>query len=323
MVSICCITYNQEKYIARAIESFLSQKVDFGIEILIHDDASQDRTPEIIMEYANKYPELIKPICNKENQYSKGIAINPVFNYSRAQGKYISLCEGDDYFTDKYKLYNQVKYMEKNPDCHLCFHNSIVVDTEGENIGVFLPKNDLYKKFYKYNDSKYSTEEMIMLDFIPTNSMLFRLEDIKKLPAFYYDNISICGDLSIRLYLSSLGHSFGFKKCMSAYRRGTENSASQKAAVNYTAIITNLNGHIKILNDFNQYSGKMYNSTVKNCINYKIFSFFYRTGASFALNSGIYRKYFHELPFVTRVKYFLRTKFSFFYNYIWNKNSNI
>lgn len=97
MVSICCITYNHEKYISEALESFLMQKTSFKYEILIHDDASTDNTAKIIREYEKKFPEIIKPIYQIENQYSKGNKINLVYNFPRAKGKYIAICEGDDY----------------------------------------------------------------------------------------------------------------------------------------------------------------------------------------------------------------------------------
>lgn len=117
LLSICCITYNHEDYIRDAIEGFLSQKTTFPIEILIHDDASTDNTAEIITEYQQKYPDIIKPILQKENQYSKGITgMNSRFNISRAEGKYVAFCEGDDYWTDSNKLHKQVDFMEKNTE---------------------------------------------------------------------------------------------------------------------------------------------------------------------------------------------------------------
>ena len=116
MVSICCITYNHEKYIRDAIEGFLMQKTTFPFEILIHDDASTDGAADIIREYENKYPHLLYPIYQKENQYSKGIKISPTFQYPRASGKYIAFCEGDDYWTDPYKLQKQVEFLEENID---------------------------------------------------------------------------------------------------------------------------------------------------------------------------------------------------------------
>ena len=121
MVSISCITFNHENYIGRAIESFLSQETNFKIEILIHDDASTDETQEIIRKYEQKFPDIIKPIYQKENQYSKGNKrMNAEFNFPRAQGKYIAFCEGDDYWTDNFKLQKQVDFLEKNLDYNLC-----------------------------------------------------------------------------------------------------------------------------------------------------------------------------------------------------------
>src|SRR5690625_3999133 len=100
IVSISCITYNQSSYIRQCLDGFLMQKCNFKFEVLIHDDASTDNTADIIKEYQAKYPDIIKPIYQAENQYSKGVrGINIRFNFPRAQGKYIALCEGDDYWT--------------------------------------------------------------------------------------------------------------------------------------------------------------------------------------------------------------------------------
>ena len=120
MVSVICNVYNHERYIRDALEGFVSQKTNFGLEILIHDDASTDRSAEIIREYERKYPGLIKPIYQTENQYSKKISITYTHQMPRAKGKYIALCEGDDYWTDPLKLQKQFDYMEENPEYYLC-----------------------------------------------------------------------------------------------------------------------------------------------------------------------------------------------------------
>ena len=92
MVSICCITYNQESYIRDALEGFVNQKTDFAYEVLIHDDASNDGTADIIWEYADRYPDLIFPILQTENQYSKGLTnVSGTFNFPRARGQYIAM----------------------------------------------------------------------------------------------------------------------------------------------------------------------------------------------------------------------------------------
>lgn len=122
LVSICCTTYNHVNYIRQCLDGFVIQKTKLPIEILIHDDASTDGTQDIIREYEAKYPNIIKPIYQKENQYSKGVKVSLVYNYSRAKGKYIALCEGDDYWTDPYKLQKQVDFLESHPDYVVCSH---------------------------------------------------------------------------------------------------------------------------------------------------------------------------------------------------------
>ncbi len=123
-VSIICCTYNHEKYIRKALEGFISQKTSFKYEVLIHDDASTDNTAEIIREYEKKYPEIIRPIYQTENQYSKEVSITEEILCPKAKGKYIALCEGDDYWTDPYKLQKQFDALEKHPEIDICAHST-------------------------------------------------------------------------------------------------------------------------------------------------------------------------------------------------------
>jgi glycosyltransferase involved in cell wall biosynthesis len=119
-VSICCIAYNHEYFISDTIEGFLKQKTSFPFEIILHDDASTDRTQEVIFGYASKFPDLIIPILQKENQFKKGIKPLQNIVFPMARGKYIALCEGDDYWTDEYKLQKQVDFLEGHEDYSLC-----------------------------------------------------------------------------------------------------------------------------------------------------------------------------------------------------------
>lgn len=136
LVSICCITYNHAPFIRKALDSFLMQEPPTGVskdeiwyEILIHDDASTDGTTEIIKEYAAKYPDLIFPLYEIENQYKKvGTAGIDLYNYNRARGKYIAYCEGDDYWTDPNKLQKQVDFMESHQEYAICMHGCSVHD---------------------------------------------------------------------------------------------------------------------------------------------------------------------------------------------------
>ncbi len=119
LVAILCITYNHEPYIRDALEGFVMQKTDFPFVAIVHDDASTDGTAAIIRAYAEKYPDIIKPIYEAENQYSKSdnLLEKIMQDAIEATGaKYIAMCEGDDYWIDPFKLQKQVDFLETNPD---------------------------------------------------------------------------------------------------------------------------------------------------------------------------------------------------------------
>lgn len=130
MVSILTLAYNHEPYIRQCLDGIVMQQTNFKFELLIHDDASTDGTAKIIREYESKYPEIIKPIYQIENQYSKKVPIGATYLYPRAKGKYIALCEGDDYWTDPLKLQKQVDYLESHPDYVMCSHRFKILERE-------------------------------------------------------------------------------------------------------------------------------------------------------------------------------------------------
>ncbi len=136
VVSICCITYNHKDYIAEAIEGFLMQETTFPVEILINDDASTDGTADILRSYQARYPKLIHLVLQTENQYSKGNSIL-IKLLTMATGKYIALCEGDDFWICKQKLQKQVAFMEVNKNVTICFHDaySEIYDAKNVKIG--------------------------------------------------------------------------------------------------------------------------------------------------------------------------------------------
>ena len=131
VVSISCIVFNQERYVEDALNGFLNQKTDFPFEILIHDDASTDGTVDIIKRYHADYPNIIRPLYQQENQYSKGRRIMPEFNFPRAQGRYIALCEGDDFWIDESKLQRQKDFLDANPDYVVCYTDIQPFDESG------------------------------------------------------------------------------------------------------------------------------------------------------------------------------------------------
>lgn len=215
LVSICVLTYQHEKYIEQALDSFLSQETTFPFEIVIHDDASKDKTAEIIRRYAEQYPDIVKPLLQTENQYSKGVSnISGVFNFPRARGKYIAFCEGDDYWINTKKLQKQVDYMEGHPECAMTFHAAMVVAEDGS----FLRETHPYT-----NDRVLTAEEVIdERELYPSASMLFRTEIAQSLPEFYYQ--APVGDIPLHLIMGSKGTVHYEDIMMSAYRLGAVSS---------------------------------------------------------------------------------------------------
>jgi len=255
LVSIHCITYNHEEFIAEAIESFLMQKTDFKFEILIHDDASTDRTQEIIKEYELQYPTLIKPIYQLENQYSKGNSVNTI-NLNRAKGKYIAVCEGDDYWIDPYKLQKQVDYLENNPACRLCVHGGYIVTADEE-------RRKGVKRSSKQNKI-FTVEEVIAGGggLFLTNSMLFQKESVIEIPKFI--KISPITDYPLVIHLSLLGSVYYMDELMSAYRVGHSNSWTAKEfnnLENRKRHYTTIEG---MLDELNIYTNYQYSDAINN-----------------------------------------------------------
>ena len=118
-VTVLTLVYNNDKFIKKCLDGILSQKTNFKFEIIVHDDASKDNSRKIIEEYAKKYPEIVVPICQDENQMSKGVRIVDEVMFPKARGKYIAFCEGDDFWIDENKLQKQFDFMEKNLDYSL------------------------------------------------------------------------------------------------------------------------------------------------------------------------------------------------------------
>ncbi|MFJ3470072.1 glycosyltransferase family 2 protein [Pseudomonas sp. NPDC090203] len=131
LVSIVCPAYNQEAYIAQALDGFLMQQTTFDFEILVNDDASTDATARIIADYAARYPTLIRTFFHETNQFSQGKSSVPGL-FGQARGRYIAYCEGDDYWTDPRKLQIQVDFLESHPDYVLTYHDAIPFDTNGQ-----------------------------------------------------------------------------------------------------------------------------------------------------------------------------------------------
>jgi len=213
LVSICCITYNHANYISNTIESFLKQETTFSYEIIINDDASTDGTAAIIKEYHDKFPDIIKPILQKENQYSKGIrGMNPRFTFPVAKGKYIAVCEGDDCWIDPHKLQRQVDFLENHEDFTLTC--SFFLEQKGDIINEVTYNTDglIYNEIY--NGYEFGLKDTVGRWLTKTLTLCFRKSAINGILEKDYKYLR---DVHVVFHILDQGMGFLFKEFMGMY----------------------------------------------------------------------------------------------------------
>ena len=171
LVSVVCDVYNHEPYLRQCFDGFVMQRTNFKFEVLVHDDASTDKSAEIIIEYTNKYPDIFKPIIQKENQYSKGVGIWKTYQFPRVKGKYVALCEGDDYWTDPLKMQKLYDVLENSHNVILVYTNYNVVDDKN---------NYLILAFWEKNKERSHSgdnfPDLVKGNYIMTLTTMFRRE---------------------------------------------------------------------------------------------------------------------------------------------------
>lgn len=217
-VAVVCHTYNHEKYISKAIESFLSQITTFDIQIIIHDDASTDRTPNIVMDFKHKFPDIIFPVFQSENQFSKrAVGYIEVFKSIKSliDSQYVAFCEGDDYWTDENKLTKQINIIENNTSYSAISHPALLFD---ENRKTFVGVQSKTNK-----PKNFDTTDFILGGggLIPSGSLLTR-SDFFVLPEFGL-NLSFL-DYQNQIQLSIFGKVHHMSDIMSVYRINVKNS---------------------------------------------------------------------------------------------------
>lgn len=241
LVSIACITYNHEPYIRQCLEGFVMQQTNFDFEIVIHDDASIDGTRDVILEYCSKYPHLFRTIFQEQNRYKEGKGIYARFVFPECRGKYIAICEGDDYWTDPLKLQKQVDILNGDASVSICAHNAFKYDITNNIVSLF---NDTISNEY------YSIENIIEEDwFIPTASIMCR-RDI--LLSRCYNTQVPNGDYFLLLIMLIGGEKLYYSRdVMSVYRRhigGVSNT------FNWEIVENNINTILDYINDLTECS---------------------------------------------------------------------
>ena len=262
LVSICCLTYNHEAYLRDTLEGFLMQKVDFPMEILVNDDASTDGTRAILREYAEKYPDLIRPFYQDVNLYSQGKDLCLEVLYPAARGKYIALCEGDDYWTDPMKLQLQVDFLESHPDYTACVHDTIVHYCGGE-------KAD-YRLLHRGADCDVRFEDVLfgMSHAFHTSSIVARKSVIAHPADFFYVGLAHgFGDHPDGLWMMTNGPVRYLDRCMSVYRMHS-NNASWSTMVDgaYEKMLEYFEGKLELLRAYRPYASAERSAAVDQAI---------------------------------------------------------
>lgn len=285
MVSILCITYNHEKYIKQALDGFVNQKTDFKFEVIIHDDASTDSTADIIKEYEKKYPDIIKPIYQSENQYSKGLKITKDILIPLIKGKYVAICEGDDYWCDDNKLQKQVDFLENNKEYSACVHAYKLFD--------MVTKKFIDKHSFEYT-GEVTASQVILGDghLFATNSVVCRSEVFCQYPPFRC--LSPVGDYPMMILLSFSGKIFYFDDIMSVYRFRVPGSWTERNMMN----VEKMGEHVKkmavALEEADKYSEYKYHEEFRNVIDKKFFNYYCEKGASLRFLKKNYEKYYSQ-----------------------------
>lgn len=286
LVSICSTTYNLEKYISLALDSWLSQKVNFSYEIVISDDCSKDGTVEIVQQYIEKYPGIIKLHIGEKNI---GMLPNFIKSLKLAKGKYIAVCDGDDYWIEENKLQLQIDFLENNPDFSSCFTNSLVID---ESTGITkIAKKDTWDIA---NSEQFLFHDDFRNDNIPLSpghisSYVFR-NYLLEYPEWFY-KIDGVTDFPLYMMISKFGLSKFLKIQTSVYLKHDKSNSNK----DYEFVRLN-KGRINIYKCVNQFFEGEYKGIIYPLIGkhyFKLLKYYFKRHAYLeSFNSLIYTLFY-------------------------------
>lgn len=295
LVSIVCDTYNHAPYICDALDGFLMQKTDFPFEIIVHDDASTDGTADIVREYEAARPGLFRCVYRAENMYSKDPKILEHYVFPLAHGKYVAICEGDDFWTRPDKLQKQISYMESHPDCTLCVSAGELVDPSGRRTGLLAP---------------FDTDMDVPMDavirggggFVATASIVAPTRLAQNRAPFC--DFSDVDDAVLQLWFAENGTTHYFAEPLCAYRQAvpgswTETFFSSKSA----ARIQHHLGLIRALEAFDAETGGRWHDAVDFCVTHQQkYEILRLQNDVTALKKPPYRAQYKKLPLRRRAR---------------------
>ncbi|CAH0996921.1 hypothetical protein EMA8858_03056 [Emticicia aquatica] len=254
-VSVCVPTFNHEKFIRQTLDGALMQQTNFDIEIVIGDDASTDNNQQIIQEYVDKYPNIIRAFLHKENQGPKepkefGGRNNVLGLLKACKGSYVALCEGDDYWTDPHKLQKQVDFMDANPDYAISHHNMQVIYEDGSPEHFFNDKNQ-----------KTTSSIVDVLEdrwFIATAATLYRNIFLENDFADWHSRAA-AGDWALVIQLAATGKIRYFSEAMGVYRKHRGGLSNVQSSTN----LYFLKNRKQMFSEVNEWLDFKYESTIR------------------------------------------------------------
>ena len=295
MVSILTTAYNHAPFIAQALDSFLAQKTNFPFEVIVHDDASTDGTDDIIRHYAEKYPDIVKPIFQKVNQYSQGINVYS-FMKSAARGKYFALCEGDDYWCDEHKLQIQVDWLEKHPEYCACVHNTRKINLKtGSDIVWYSTERDTdlyFEQILKGGSVCFHTSSIMWRQ----NIQIYN--EMREIKSY--------GDYVLALSLALQGKIRYFSRVMSVYRYFTPDSWSMRQSVSAQARIRRHQDNLRLMEIVNDLTNRKYCRITDEIIKKQKFCILEESGHYQELKEGELKTLYQKLTVWRRLNIFVK-----------------
>ena len=207
-ISIQVLAYNHERFISKCLDGIVMQQTDFPFVAIVHDDASTDGTADVIRQYAERYPNIIKPIYEKENVYQRNPGEIDEIMACHCKGEYIGFCEGDDYWTDPLKLQLQVDFMDAHPEYSMCFHSA---GTIFDDVTIHTSFNGAI-----VDDCDYDINQLYDSWNVHLASVLYRRKALEGRPLI--DPRIIYSDKIFILQCASVGRVRGMSRQMSVYR---------------------------------------------------------------------------------------------------------
>lgn len=263
LVSIVCLTFNEEEFVRDTFDNFLSQQTTFPFEVLVYDDASQDATPQIIQEYVDKYPNIFKTTLYTENNFKKGLGFLGLrVGFQEARGKYIAYCEGDDYWCDNLKLQKQVDFLESHPEFEICAHETLIRnDFDEKEDGTLFSHMKVNLFIDRKKRQRYTFEDTLTGNIFHISSMMFRNRVIDW-PSWINDVVAL--DMVLFMILAERGDVYRLSDVMSVYRHNKHSITSSQTQFGNQIIFNNLS--LDLLVKMDDYWSQRYHKEISKVV---------------------------------------------------------